>query len=476
MSATSLPTKRLTVYTPELSVIVGGFRPVYLNTFTGESKEGDIIDIPLSTMLDYELKLDFNFDKVNLAIEGEWAAYMQAQLGSNNYYTKYNIGLYITDAIEVYNSSTYHFDKFFGNNKTAQSNTIANIYFSRNRPKISSGSIEIRIPSYSIFLTTNGFIGAGIPLATDYCLKHYADFAIPQISTDYYKGGVIRYPLVIYPKFDSIHTNEAGVNWCYLSHYFDQGQLPIKWTGLSTRTREQELRFYSSSAGSRQCTFVYSGEDYKIKKSPLEAAKVVVEVAPTYDIVLATDSITSKYIFSDSYCDKYIYNMGSSYKNPGYQNLFEHPEYFNLGLFPCGDTCVYPITTNAVNWSAPIQRFIHPSAIPDFISRSGYKLSTIDIGIVSVPTTTNYYFAITTALLTFDVNDTVYDPSTTYGSIIYCPNINTERMMVNGTERWVTHLTISYDGNPSNISPFGNYYGKIFLHLDGEYRMSTYST
>lgn len=50
MSATSLPTKRLTVYTPELSVIVGGFRLVHLNTFTGESKEGDIIDIPLSTM------------------------------------------------------------------------------------------------------------------------------------------------------------------------------------------------------------------------------------------------------------------------------------------------------------------------------------------------------------------------------------------------------------------------------------------
>lgn len=475
MSTTSLSAKKLTVIAPELSVITGG-RPVYLNTSTGETKEGDIIDIPLSTMLDYELKLDFNFDKVNLAIEGEWAAYMQAQLGSNNYYTKYNIGLYITDAIEVYNSSTYYFDRFFGNSTTVQSDTVANIYFSRNRPKISSGSIEIRISSYNIFLTTNGFIGAGIPLATNYCLKNYADFAIPQVSTDYYKGGVIRYPLVIYPKFDSTHTNEARVNWCYLSHYFNQGQLPIKWTILSTKTREQELRFYSNSAGSRQCTLVYSGEDYKTKKFPLEAAKVVVEIAPTYDIVLATDSITSKYIFSDSYCDKYIYNIGSSYKNPGYQNLFKRPEYFNLGLFPCGDTCVYPITTNAVDRSAPIQRFIHPSAIPNFISRSNYKLSTIDIGIVSVPTTTNYYFAITTALLTFDVNDTVYDPSSTYGSIIYCPNINTERMMVNGTERWVTHLTISYDGNPSNISPFENYKGKIFLHLDGEYRMSTYST
>lgn len=468
MSTTSL-SKKLTVIAPELSVITGG-RPVYLNTSTGETKEGDIINIPLSTMLDYELKLDFNFDKVNLAIEGEWAAYMQAQLDSNNYYTKYNIGLRITSAIEAYNSSTYYFDEFFGNGTAVQSNTVANIYFSRNRPKISSGSIEIRIIDCSIFLTTKGFIGAGIPLATNYCLKNYADFAIPQISTDYYEGGVIRYPLVIYPKFDSTHTNEAGVNWCYLSHYFDQGQLPIKWTGLSTRTREQELRF------SIYKRLIYSGEDYKIKKSPLEAAKVVVEIAPTYDIVLATDSITSKYIFSDSYCDKYIYSIGSSYENPGYQNLFERPNYFNLGLFPCGDTCVYPITTNAVNRSAPIQRFIHPSAIPDFISRSSYKLSTINIGIVSVPTTTNYYFAITTALLTFDVNDTVYDPSSTYGSIIYCPNINTERMWVNGTERWVTHLTIFYDGNPSNISPFTNYNGKIFLHLDGEYRMSTYPT
>ena len=207
MSTTSLSAKKLTVIAPELSVITGG-RPVYLNTFTGESKEGDIIDIPLSTMLDYELKLDFNFDKVNLEIKGEWAAYMQAQLGSNNYYYNQDISLASVTAIESYNSSTYYLDIF---GEGIPHNSLVNIWFSNNRPRIES-NLRMDILDWTIRLSS-------IKIADDSFGKYSAGGA---------KTTMLKYPIVVCQKVSDKGvtpnlTNGLSTSWFFISNYTDSG-------------------------------------------------------------------------------------------------------------------------------------------------------------------------------------------------------------------------------------------------------------
>lgn len=460
MSTTSL-SKKLTVIAPELSVITGG-RPVYLNTSTGETKEGDIIDIPLSTMLDYELKLDFNFDKVNLEIEGEWAAYMQAQLGSNNYYYNQSIGLKYITVSEFYNSSTHYLDVFNG---PTQNNSLANVWFLDNRSRI-EGSLRIDITNWTIQLSS-------IEIADDSFGKYRAS------------GGettMFKYPIAVYQKVISNLTNGLSTSWFFISNYTNSGY--ATW-------------YYNPSSNLAECYFdggmtekfhlIYNGPDYAEKPFPTKISYINVESVPTYDIVLATDDITKKYIFSDEYCDKYIYNIDptSNYKYPGNYDIRENWDILINGLIPKGPLCIFPITTQAVSNKAPIQRFVHPCYIKNtsIISlTTKYCISTIDIGIMSVPTTTNYYFAITTAALTQINEDTVYNVSeTALSSAIYMNNIKTERMIdSNGIERWVSHVIFSLEdledypygesiGNPSSD-------GKLYLHLDGEYRMSTYPT
>ena len=223
------------------------------------------------------------------------------------------------------------------------------------------------------------------------------------------------------------------------------------------------------------------------KTAPTQISYINVDSVPTYDIVLAADSITSKYIYSDDYCDKYIYNIdpSSSYKYPGNHDLRENWDIILNGLIPKGPSCIFPITTRAVSDKAPIQRFVHPYYIKysSFVHlTTKYHISNIDIGIMSVPTSTNYYFAITTATLTQINEDTVYNSSQTMlSSAVYMNNIITERMYDNnGVERWVSHVIFSLD-DLGDI-PYGESYGlassdgRLYLHLDGEYRMSTYST
>lgn len=467
MSATSLPTKRLTVYTPELSVIVGGFRPVYLNTSTGETKEGDIIDIPLSTMLDYELKLDFNFDKVNLEIEGEWAAYMQAQLGSNNYYYNQSIGLKYITVSEFYNSSTYYLNVFNG---PTQSNSLANVWFLNNRSRIGS-SLRIDITDWTIQLSN-------IEIADDSFGKYRA------------AGGetaMFRYPIAVYQKVSDEGaipnlTNGLSTSWFFISNYTDSGYATWYYNPSSNLAEG-----HFSSDMTEKFHLIYSGPDYIGKTSPTKISYINVESVPTYDIVLATDDITKKYIFSDEYCDKYIYNIDptSNYKYPGSYDIRENWDILINGLIPKGPSCIFPITAQAVANKAPIQRFVHPHYIKNtqIISlTTKYRISTIDIGIISVPTTTNYYFAITTAALTQINEDTVYNVSeTVLSSAIYMNNIKTERMIdSNGIERWVSHVIFSLEDLEDR--PYGEEIGlassngKLYLHLDGEYRMSTYPT
>lgn len=460
MSATSLPTKRLTVYTPELSVIVGGFRPVYLNTFTGESKEGDIIDIPLSTMYAFDLELDFNFDKITLEVESAYAAYIEAIPGSNNYYYNHQISFSNIDGFEIYNSSTYYFEGVFG--KTPYpSNQRAIAYFYNRRSPIDN-NIRILIPNYTICMDNVFTSNRSFAEVEEWCQ-------------------MLQHPIAIFQKeVNSTFTNELNTRCCFINNY-------IGYTGwsscfeISYDINRKIANLYCSGSQTLKHHLIYNGPDYVGKSYPTKVAKVNVMSVPTYDIVLATDSITSKYIYSDDYCDKQIYNIdpSSNYKSPGNYDLYSNPEAALYSLIPSGPSCALPITAQAVRDNAPIQRFIHPYAIRDIgINLNGdYHINAIQIGIVSVPTTTNYYFAITSATLTFDVNDTVHDIS----SAIFMSSIATERMVAGSdyVERWVSYVIFDlYDLGDSPYEAYtgGVRDGKLYLHLDREYRMSTYST